>query len=101
LTLYWEHLVVGGYAVDDDLRMALVTRISEPFSEDDAALTAIAPVIRTWLNCLPHCAQLGMSPELVASLADLYKAQYLEDAGLEHSAPAPEAFIRHYRGALS
>ena len=87
--------------MDDDLRMALVTRISEPFSEDDAALTAIAPVIRTWLNCLPHCAQLGISPELVASLADLYKAQYLEDAGLEHSAPAPEAFIRHYRGALS
>ena len=87
--------------MDDDLRMALVTRISEPFSEDDAALTAIAPVIRTWLNCLPYCAQLGMCPELVASLADLYKAQYLEDAGLEHSAPAPEAFIRHYRGALS
>ena len=87
--------------MDDDLRMALVTRISEPFSGYEAALTAIAPIIRAWLNCLPHCAQLGMSPELVASLADLYKVQFLEDAGLEHSAPAPEAFIRHYRGALS
>ena len=42
-----------------------------------------------------------MTPELVAALADLYKAQYLEDAGLEHDAPAPEAFIRHYRGPLS
>ena len=92
---------LGRYAVDDDLQIALVTRISEPFSEDEAALTAIAPVIRTWLNCLPHCAQLGMTPELVAALADLYKAQYLEDAGVEHDAPAPEAFIRHYRGPLS
>ena len=87
--------------MDNDLQMALVTRISETFSDDEATLTAIAPVIRTWLNCMPHCAQLGMSPELVAALADLFKAQYLEDAGLEHSAPAPEAFIRHYRGVLS
>ena len=45
---------LGRNAVDDDLQMALVTRISEPFSEDEAALNAIAPVIRTWLNCLPH-----------------------------------------------
>ena len=28
---------LGRYAVDDDLQMALVTRISEPFSEDEAA----------------------------------------------------------------
>jgi hypothetical protein len=31
--------------VDDDLQMALITRISEMFSDDEAALTAIAPFI--------------------------------------------------------